>query len=363
MATTTLDVSPVNREPEFMHPKVAIVPIPGKGKGMIALEDFEIGELVLAEYPIVASEDADPSFIVDKLLDHKEASTQLWCPPKFKLVESAFNEVSDEDYSRALAQVQCNAFYHKGKFILNYRCSFINHSCWPNACLLCSDDWQFKVHLIQPVRKGEEICFCYKTQLLYLPTSMRREKLKAIYGFDCVCARCLPSMTPPNPHDGLITKIHNLPDNCTQAQKAMNFMETFYEKLDSKSLQRDSSLWQLPAVRCRKLEEFIRAPFGLEFPSTRLDSSHWRMNLMRMELISLYLEREKYFEASELIVQQMKSDMLILPQFHNAKLAAYVAHKEVLSKLTADEQHKVKESAKEIDINSLEKILSIFGIH
>jgi hypothetical protein len=80
--------------------------------------------------------------------------------------------------------------------------------------------------------------------------------------------------------------------------------------------------------------------------------------------VSYFLrEREKYFEASELIVQQMKSDMLILPQFHNAKLAAYVAHKEVLSKLTADEQHKVKESAKEIDINSLEKILSIFGIH
>jgi hypothetical protein len=28
---------------------------------------------------------------VDKLLDHKEASAELWHPPAYKIVESAFN--------------------------------------------------------------------------------------------------------------------------------------------------------------------------------------------------------------------------------------------------------------------------------
>jgi hypothetical protein len=59
----------------------------------------------------------------------------------------------------------------------------------------------------------------------------------------------------------------------------------------------------------------------------------------------------------------MKSEELLLPKFHNAKLAAYVAYKEVLSKVTPQEQNNIKELAKEIDINTLERIINIFGLH
>jgi hypothetical protein len=288
-------------------------------------------------------------------LDHKVASEQLWYPPKFKLVSSVFEgsdlienllqsynyffewvslsflwmslDVSDEDYSRALAQINCNAFHWEGKFILTYRCSFINHSCWPNASLVFTNESLIKVFTIQFVPKGnvfrqllwflmmipfdwnkiflnllidlfvclfgflegEEICICYKTQLLYMPTLLRQEKLKAIYEFDCACCRCVPSQVSPNPHDHLMTKVYHVPEDSIQVQKAISFMENFYENLNVKYQSKEFILWQFSDLRRRLLEEFLQRPFGLEFSATKLDLSHWRMNFIRRELISLYL--------------------------------------------------------------------------
>jgi hypothetical protein len=37
------------------------------------------------------------------------------------------------------------------------------------------------------------------------------------------------------------------------------------------------------------LEDFLRYPFGIDFPTTQFDPSHWRVNFVRMDLISLYL--------------------------------------------------------------------------
>lgn len=74
-----------------------------------------------------------------------------------------------------------------------------------------------------------------------------------------------------------------------------------------------------------------------------------------------FREQKNYFAALKLIIQQMKTESLILPQLHNAKLAAYVAYKEVISKVTKEEQQQIHELSREIDFNTLERILSMFG--
>jgi hypothetical protein len=45
--------------------------------GLVALDNLEVGELILAEYPIVCCETADPSFI----------GIQLFCSLSFRLFD------------------------------------------------------------------------------------------------------------------------------------------------------------------------------------------------------------------------------------------------------------------------------------
>lgn len=71
----------------------------------------------------------------------------------------------------------------------------MSHSCKPNCTWISSQDGTKKlVRLILPVSKGEELTIAYIDSIL-LPTSDRRETLKASKNFACYCHRCC------GPHD------------------------------------------------------------------------------------------------------------------------------------------------------------------
>ena len=71
--------------------------------------------------------------------------------------------------------------------------ALLNHSCEPN----CSYEGYYdaergapgiRVYAEEDIEEGEEVTISYVTRTA--PWEERRDKLKAMYGFDCACARC-----------------------------------------------------------------------------------------------------------------------------------------------------------------------------
>ncbi|XP_030853415.1 N-lysine methyltransferase SMYD2-B isoform X2 [Strongylocentrotus purpuratus] len=73
---------------------------------------------------------------------------------------------------------------------LYIRASMFNHSCEPN-CTFVFEGSRLSVRAIKRIEIGEECCISYMSSLL--PSPLRREKLRSIYGFTCQCPRCLDS--------------------------------------------------------------------------------------------------------------------------------------------------------------------------
>lgn len=75
----------------------------------------------------------------------------------------------------------------------------INHSCDPN-CIAFVGDYDDKILIIKALRcikEGEEITISYIPAVCRLPTPYgRREVLRAIYDFTCVCRRCTADPQP-----------------------------------------------------------------------------------------------------------------------------------------------------------------------
>ena len=65
--------------------------------------------------------------------------------------------------------------------------AYFNHSCVPNVCVTNSGD-QLVFRTIRPIETGEELVISYVDAAE--GTSMRREKFRRSYGFECSCLRC-----------------------------------------------------------------------------------------------------------------------------------------------------------------------------
>ncbi|CED83235.1 Predicted histone tail methylase containing SET domain [Phaffia rhodozyma] len=74
----------------------------------------------------------------------------------------------------------------------------VNHSCAPSAAVSCSwgaDGLIVGLRTLRALKEGEEVTISYLDPLTSLKT--RRETLKTIYYFDCVCSLCCSSADPP----------------------------------------------------------------------------------------------------------------------------------------------------------------------
>jgi hypothetical protein len=189
--------------------------IPGKGKGLFAIEDIPCGTLVLTETPLIAINinTADGLTAVSSAfsaLSSRDQETYLqlhpYCPPIFT------NEIRIlETFGKAQAIYLANNW---SGAVLNLGSRF-NHSCIPNTQLVHNPkttDYHFRA--LRLVKTGEELTVSYIDD--FLSVEERQAKLER-YGFQCRCPACEDSDAGRAIEEKRVKmmKIHHEVGNCT----------------------------------------------------------------------------------------------------------------------------------------------------
>ena len=154
------------------------VRIQGKGIGIVAKRDIEIGELILQEQWILSWRNNDSL---------KSQLNKLSCH-EWDALLSLFNAYIEYD-DRLQGIVTTNAFYCESDDCL---CLFLtssrfNHSCIPNIQQMFRNQ-ELRIYAACAIKKDEELCLSY-LPLWDSPGTMK-ENLKKRYRFDCTCELC-----------------------------------------------------------------------------------------------------------------------------------------------------------------------------
>jgi hypothetical protein len=168
---------------------------PGKGLGVFAVHDLEVGSIVMRETPIITIK--RPNFIkgtgypmtaVSQLVRSEFALLSL---REQEEVMSLTYHATDAEKERTdiLGLIFRSNAYKTGEDIgLFPKIARINHSCRPNT----SYYWNAKlnkriVYANRKIKKGEELFDSYISLLL---THEERQKRLDTYGFTCSCEAC-----------------------------------------------------------------------------------------------------------------------------------------------------------------------------
>ncbi|KAF7561993.1 hypothetical protein G7046_g2159 [Stylonectria norvegica] len=193
----------------------AILPIEGKGLGMVATTRINRGTRILAETPLIYIEGDDPTKLCK---EHPNVSVQ-------------FNRLDDRDREHVLSLCRCAAQEEKqgalhaiiwtnaiplrnmkakcsGLFITSSR---INHSCNPNALHFWDSKFRaFNTIATRVIEEGEEITTTYISG--FAEHEERQKHLKRLFGFTCTCWLCELPLDERNASDIRIKKINQVRD-------------------------------------------------------------------------------------------------------------------------------------------------------
>lgn len=179
--------------------------IPGKGLGVVALEDIAPGTRIVAEKPLItwcvaatANGQTDAREL-DSLLD--ALSTADRCA-YFDLVDSRVPSTSEKTSlgiwsSNAFLLDVGDCFQPAGDDVtvaaVFRTISRFNHSCHPNAYVAWNPTLKVQtVHALRPISRDEEICVAYLGGAGWDATRMsRRAELHRKYHFECGCDTCI----------------------------------------------------------------------------------------------------------------------------------------------------------------------------
>eukprot|EP00667_Euglena_gracilis_P011237 EG_transcript_11461 len=220
--------------------------------------------------------------------------------------QSIFEDITDEEFQRAHAQVSANCFLGtvsdgQEKLLLFLYTSFLNHSCVPNAALLTRSSPSGPVHevyAIEDMRQGEEVVICFEgDELLYMPVDQRRRFLKDHHGLECNCQRCLHA--PPS--DAVMLQCETMEGG----EQPLEGMEEAYLKCEASAQQ-----WHNDpkAVRLSKLIEQLRG-FLSFWP---LAKGHWRAHRVRgwlCDALSAFLTQDKEGEEWSTAVAEIENEL------------------------------------------------------
>lgn len=160
----------------FVDSRLAVKNYGTKGNGFVAVERIEGGGgvLLLSEMPM--------------RVDVTQESSRY-------AALCRINHVDDPH-----AYLMENAFRVGNEAHLFLRKSTFNHSCWPNA-REAKDvvPGISRVVSMRTIEARQEACICYmgtvihswRSAVMLLPLQYRRVHLRRIFGFDCLCERCL----------------------------------------------------------------------------------------------------------------------------------------------------------------------------
>jgi hypothetical protein len=165
-----------------------LTPIPGKGQGLIAVQDISKGTRILSEKPLFripryGLEQPDIEKVITSKLNLLSQDDQ-------RTFLSLYNNTPGTSYPLA-SITKTNALplgTDASEGGLFPKASRINHACLPN----CQHTWndnigEETIHAVRRISMGEEITISYSD---IGPFESRRRSLKKSFGFDCTCELC-----------------------------------------------------------------------------------------------------------------------------------------------------------------------------
>ncbi|KAF1927061.1 SET domain-containing protein [Didymella exigua CBS 183.55] len=177
-------------------PDVYVVePSKGKGLGVFALHDLEIGDIVMREAPILKINPPDyvrgsgyPMAQVTELV-RKEFET-LSADAQAEVMSLTYHATADEEATMEKLGIifRTNAYNTDEQIGLFPRIARINHSCRPNTSYYWAKKLNRRVvYASRPIKKGEEFFVSY---IGLLSTHEQRQNHLNRYGFQCTCSAC-----------------------------------------------------------------------------------------------------------------------------------------------------------------------------
>lgn len=190
-------------------PMYALQDVPGKGKGLVAIENIPKGTRILSEEPIIVLPEGERD------CQRQRTSIRQQVDALSAIKRQAFLcmhnvQAYKNDSERYYEIVRTNAFpIGADKMGIFLEACRINHACDNNA----QKKWngnikRHTVHALRDIEKGEEITISYLE--INQSHKARNETLKAKYNFTCSCRRCSLSLEQRQESDNRFKEIDGL---------------------------------------------------------------------------------------------------------------------------------------------------------
>ncbi|KAJ4377076.1 SET domain-containing protein 5 [Didymella sp. IMI 355093] len=188
-------------------PDVYIVePSEGKGLGVFALHDLDVGDIIMREAPILKIDPPDyvkgtgyPMAQVTELV-RKEFDI-LSSDAQAEVMSLTYHATAHEEATMDKLGIifRTNAYNTDEQIGLFPKIARINHSCRPNTSYYWSKKLNRRVvYASRPIKKGEEFFVSY---IGLLSTHEERQKRLDRYGFRCTCSACAAELATKRASD------------------------------------------------------------------------------------------------------------------------------------------------------------------
>ncbi|KAJ8129226.1 hypothetical protein O1611_g4403 [Lasiodiplodia mahajangana] len=194
------------------NPLYAIRDVPGKGKGLVAIEEIPEGTRILCEDPIVTVPQGEPN--IPRLRATVARQVDALEPSLRQAFLSMHNIYPHENSVEKLywGIIQTNALPVENGDIASaifLEACRINHACDRNAQKSWNDNIKkHTVHALRGIKKGEEITIYYLG--IDKSRDSRIKSLKDKFGFFCSCRLCSLSPEKSRESDRRLDRIHQL---------------------------------------------------------------------------------------------------------------------------------------------------------
>lgn len=172
--------------------------IPGKGNGLVAIQDIKRGTRIMDEYAVIIGE-PDKEIIYAKYCQLEQGAKDEF----LQLHHVQKNNFKDNDLKSIVLDIfNTNCWYYPGGAAVYLQQSLLNHSCTPNTeVYMYGTMGRQSVQVLRDISSGEELTTSYLEHVL-IPAYKRD---LSTWGFVCQCDAC-----HSNSSDRARSKIHNL---------------------------------------------------------------------------------------------------------------------------------------------------------
>ncbi|KAI0318663.1 hypothetical protein OF83DRAFT_1056464 [Amylostereum chailletii] len=189
---TALPLSPVPYDAGLCGGNVKIMDVLGAGRGIFAQRDFQAGELILRERPLLVIPKIFPPNTPYISWIQMTASA---LPDLQKTRLYALRNCKTQDPKDDSGIISTNALpigtlpgFRIMHVAVHYLISHANHSCSPNACHSWDIlSWTSGLRAARPIRAGEQITVTYTD--VFAPAATRATQLRG-WAFACTCPAC-----------------------------------------------------------------------------------------------------------------------------------------------------------------------------